>query len=130
PQARPVLGVRPGDERSAAVDAHDQAPVAQDPHCPADGPVAHLILASQVTLGCQPARDLASLDLPAEVVGDLEVGQLPRVRINHITTLERSTVSGRTTHNLIDAPAVPPVTWRLTKDLTGMARRAGRGGSR
>jgi len=58
------------------VDAYDQAAVAQDPHRPADGPVAHLVLASKVTLGCQPAPDLASLDSPTEVIGDLQVGLL------------------------------------------------------
>lgn len=75
-------------ERPPAVDALDQAALAENLHRPPDRPVGDPVLGSEIPLGWHPSLELAPADPGGKVVRHLEVGKDRRVGVNHEVILK------------------------------------------
>lgn len=73
-----------GDEGSAAVDADDQSAFAQHRHGVADGDIGDAVLLGERAFRGELAGNLAGLDPPGDVLGDLDVGMIAPVRVDRL----------------------------------------------
>jgi len=71
-----------GDERAAPVNGDDHAAIAQDLHRMPDGCVGNSIFLGKRAFAGELDGELASLDPSGDVVGDLKVAVVARIRVH------------------------------------------------